>query len=592
MSKSFTVIAAFAGGFALANPTGLVAGQVNQNCPEAQDPTRESVAALAHVRYLADDALEGREVGSRGAHCAADYIASRLEALGLEGAGPGGTYFQSFDIRAGSALGAGNELLVDQASYPVEFDWIPFGYSATDAVTVPLIYGGDGINRPGEPDNTYPMLALEHRIVVVEGGDLEARSSRALQADPHFKASVAAGRGAFGLLVLMRKGQDLPSLFRETRAALRIPVAAVRGAAADRIRRAAQAGAEATLRTSVQPRVSQARNVAALLPGSDRALADEILIVGAHYDHLGLGGDGSLDPDATGTVHNGADDNASGSAALIEVAQRLAQGSRRPARTVLFLAFTGEEKGLWGSAHYVRNPLAPIERSVAMLNMDMVGRLEGRTLMVMGVGTAEEWEGILRDANGALERPLRIATSPDGFGPSDHFSFYGEGIPVLHFFSNTHEDYHRPSDDVDKIDGEGLEHIVELVTEVALEVAGEEGSDERVALTPIEAVATPVHGQSSSSTSGGYGPYLGTIPDMVPTDFGLRLSGVREGSPAHKAGLQKGDVVVEFGGKEVGDIYAYTYALRDHAPGDKVDIVVLRNGERVTVTATLGDRRE
>ena len=187
---------------------------------------------------------------------------------------------------------------------------------------------------------------------------------------------------------------------------------------------------------------------------------------------------------------------------------------------------------------------------------------------------------------------MRIATSHDGFGPSDHSSFYGEGIPVLHFFSNTHEDYHRPSDDVDKIDGEGLEHIVELVTEVALGVAGEEGSDERVALTPIEAVVTPVHGQSSSSTSRGYGPYLGTIPDMVPTDFGLRLSGVREGSPAHKAGLQKGDVVVEFGGKEVGDIYAYTYALRDHAPGDKVDIVVLRNGERVTVTATLGDRRE
>jgi Zn-dependent M28 family amino/carboxypeptidase len=337
--------------------------------------------------------------------------------------------------------------------------------------------------------------------------------------------------------------------------------------------------------------MAEARNVVALLPGSDPALAEELLIVGAHYDHLGLGGDGSLDPEAMGVVHNGADDNASGSAALIEVAQRLSQGDRRPARTVLFLGFTGEEKGLWGSAHYVRNPLVPNEQATAMLNMDMVGRLEGRTLTVMGVGTAEEWTDVLAEANRSLDQPLSIATSPDGFGPSDHSSFYGEGIPVLHFFSNTHEDYHRPSDDPEKIDEEGLEDILELVTEVALAVAGEDGSDERVAITPIEAVETPAHGQSSSSSSGGYGPYLGTIPDMVPTDFGLRLSGVREGSPAQKGGLQKGDVVIEFGGKDVGDIYAYTYALREHAPGDEVDIVVLREGERVTVTVTLGDRR-
>ena len=209
------------------------------------------------MRYLADDALEGREVGSRGARCAADYIANRLEALGLAGAGPDGSYFQSFDIRAGSALGTGNELLVDQASYPVESDWIPFGYAASDAVTVPLIYGGDGINRPGEPDNTYPTLGLEHHIVVVEDGDLRTGPRRALQADPHFKASVAAGRGAFGLLVLMGDGQELPGLFNETRATLRIPVAAVRGEAADRIRRAAQDGATATLRTSVVPRVAK-----------------------------------------------------------------------------------------------------------------------------------------------------------------------------------------------------------------------------------------------------------------------------------------------------------------------------------------------
>ena len=247
-----------------------------------------------------------------------------------------------------------------------------------------------------------------------------------------------------------------------------------------------KAATRAFLAASVQPRAVEARNVVALLPGFDPTLADEVLIIGAHYDHLGFGGEGSLDPDAFGEVHNGADDNASGTSGLIEIARLLSESDRRPARSVLFLAFTAEEKGLWGSSHYVRNPLLPIAQTVAMLNMDMIGRLEGRTLAVMGVGTAEEWTELLRAANQSTARPLVIATSPDGFGPSDHSSFYEAGLPVLHFFSNTHVDYHRPSDDWDKVDIEGIGQIVDLVSEVALDLAGVSGSDERIALTPIE----------------------------------------------------------------------------------------------------------
>jgi len=225
--------------------------------------------------------------------------------------------------------------------------------------------------------------------------------------------------------------------------------------------------------------------------------------------------------------------------------------------------------------------------------MDMIGRLEGRTLVVEGVGTAEEWMDVLRAANQSTARPLSIATTPDGFGPSDHSSFYGEGLPVLHFFSNTHVDYHRPSDDWEKVDIEGLGQIVDLVSEVAFDVAGVTGSDRRIALTHVEPDLAAAHGQdpSSSTTGGGYGPYLGTIPDMVPVDSGLRLTGVREGSPAADAGIRGGDVVVEFSGREIGDIYTYTYALQDHEPGDAVEIVVLRDGERLTLTAVLGDRR-
>ena len=592
MSKVLTVFAALTAGLTLAIPAASATAQQAINCPDVEQLTAGMDPALAHIRYLADDALEGRRAGTNGARCAAQYIADQFEAIGVEGAGPNGSYFQGFPIPAGVVLGDGSTLITAQATYTLTEDWIPFGYSASAAVTSTLLYGGDGINRPGDPDNEYPTLDVTGRIVVVEDGDLRAPMSQALQADAHFKASVAAGRDAGGMIVLLGEDRELPDLSGEMRAALGIPVAAVRGEAADRIRQAARRGERAFLGASVQPRAVEARNVAALLPGSDPTLADEVLIIGAHYDHLGFGGEGSLDPDAR-AVHNGADDNASGTSGLIEIARLLSEGDRRPARSVLFLAFTAEEQGLWGSSHYVRNPLRPIAQTVAMLNMDMIGRLEGATLVVHGVGTAEEWTDVLLAANELITRPLSIAVTPDGFGPSDHSSFYGEGLPVLHFFSNTHVDYHRPSDDWEKVDIEGLDRIVDLVTEVALDVAGVSGSDERIALTPIEPDLVAAHGQdpSASTTSGGYGPYLGTIPDMVPADSGLRLTGVREGSPAAIAGIRGGDIVVEFGGNVVGDIYTYTYALQEHKPGDSVEIVVLRESQRLTLTAVLGDER-
>ncbi len=592
MSNVLTVFAALTAGLTFANPASPSSSQQRLDCPNDAALTAGMNPTLAHVRYLADDALGGRAAGTIGARCAAQYIANQFEAIGIPAAGPDGSYFQGFPIRAGAVLGGENILRTPQSSYTVSEDWIPYGYSGSGAATGVLLYGGDGINRPGQPNNEYATLDITGRIVVVEDGDLASPASRALQTGAHFKASVAAGRNASGMLILLSEGRALPDLFGEIRAALRIPVAAVRGEAAERIRQAARNAERAALVASVQPRSVEARNVAALIPGSDRTLADEVVIIGAHYDHLGLGGEGSLAPEAYGEIHNGADDNASGTSGLIEIARRLAEGDRRPARSVLFLAFTAEEKGLWGSSHYVRNPILPIEQSIAMLNLDMIGRLEGRTLTVLGVGTAEEWTDVLRAANQATAEPLSIATAPDGFGASDHSSFYGEGLPVLHFFSNTHVDYHRPSDDWEKVDYEGLDQIVDLVSEVALDVAGVAGSDERIALTPIPPDAALAHGQDpSASTSGGYGPYLGTIPDMVPVDFGLRLTGVREGSPAADGGILSGDIVVEFGGSEVGDIYAYTYALQAHEPGDSVEIVLLRDGERVTVTVVLGDRR-
>ena len=563
------------------------AGAAAQSCPAPEPLIRGFDGAMAHVRYLSDDQLGGRAVGSEGAHCAGDYVAAQFAALGLEPAGSQGSYFQSFSIRKGAELGPDNGLVVSGRAYSVDSDWAPFGFSASGTVEAELVYGGHLLSNPGSPDDDFSHIDLTGKIVVVEWGDPDDPHGTGLRGDPHFKATVAAGRDAAAVVLLAPVGMGRPSLTDEIRAPIQIPVVVARADVSAQIREALIGGASGSLTTDVSTTTAEARNVVALLPGASPTLRNEYVIVGAHYDHLGMGGQGSLAPDEM-AVHNGADDNASGTAAVIEIARELIEA--RPDRSVLFMAFTGEERGLWGSAHWVREPSVELEDVVAMLNLDMVGRVVNDEVTVFGVGTAEEWEGILDAANAEISDPLTIAKAPDGYGPSDHSSFYGEGIPVLHFFSNTHEDYHRPSDDWPKINVQGLERVTEFTARVTERLAT--GGADAVALTRIvqERPAPVASSSSSSSSSSGYGPYLGTIPDMTPRDFGLRLTGVREGSPAAVAGLQAGDVVVEFGGNEIADIYAYTYALQEHSPGDAVTIVVERNGERVTVTAVLGER--
>jgi len=570
-----------------------VSAQARTSCPSPAVLTTGFSSPMAHIRYLADDALMGREVGSQGAWCAAEYIAAHFSDLDLVPIGPGDTYFQPFPVRAGTLLGSENHLSSGGATYPLEEAWIPFGFSESGALEAPLVYGGHGISRPGQEDDRYAHIDLDGKIVVVEVGDPASESGRSLQADPHFKATVAAGRGALGIMVLFPEGHPLPEIDTEQRPSTRIPAVAVTGPAAIALRQAAQAGGTATLTTSVEPRMAEARNVVALLPGTDPSLRDELLVIGAHFDHLGVGGDGSLAPDDFGAVHNGADDNASGTAAVMEIASRFVRSGNRPARSVLFIAFTGEEKGLWGSGQYAANPLLPLEKTVAMFNLDMVGRMDGDRLTVFGTGTAEEWSELLNEVNTELAEPMDLGFNPEGYGASDHSSFYGKQIPVLFFNTSTHVDYHRPSDDWELINEPGLLRVTSLVETMAQRVAGL-GDAQLAQVTYQQAPEDPHAGgmpvSDDQPRSAGYGAYLGTIPDMSPIDFGVRLTGVREGSPAHEAGIQAGDVIVELEGKEVSDLYAYTYALRAHRPGDEVEIIVMRDGERVTLTATLGER--
>jgi hypothetical protein len=325
-------------------------------------------------------------------------------------------------------------------------------------------------------------------------------------------------------------------------------------------------------------------NVIGLLPGRDPMRRNEAVIVGAHYDHLGLGGFGSLDPDSTGKVHNGADDNASGAAMLIEIAERLALAP--PARTVVFIAFSGEELGLLGSSYYVKQPIYPLSTTLAMINLDMVGRLRQKRLIVYGSRTAKEFPALLDSLN--WHAGFDLHAQGDGYGPSDQSSFYAAGRPVLHFFTDLHEDYHRTTDDWQKINVEGFGQVATFVTGLVTALANRPGP-----LTPVTA-APPVPAGTGDSTmaSGtpGYGAYLGTVPDMTDSPGGVRLLGVRAGSPAEKAGLRGDDIITRIGDMNVPDLQAMTEALRAHQPGDTVDIVVKRGKDVTTLRATLGSR--
>jgi hypothetical protein len=336
------------------------------------------------------------------------------------------------------------------------------------------------------------------------------------------------------------------------------------------------------------PAVAQARlgmvsgrNVIGVLPGRDPVLRNEIVIVGAHYDHLGLGGPGSgaLDPDVLGQVHNGADDNASGTAALIHIASRLAM--QPPARTVVFIAFSGEELGLLGSAYYVKHPLYPLANTIAMVNMDMIGRLRNRRLIVYGVETAKEFPALLDSLNWYAGFDLK--KQGDGYGPSDQQSFFVAKRPVLHVFTDLHEDYHRATDDWNKINVDGLVRVADFTASIVRALA-----DRTTQLTFVD--ATPPAPHAGVVITGGYGAYLGTIPDMTDNPGGVRLSGVRPGSPAELAGLSEGDVLIRIGTMQVPDLQAMTDALRSHQAGDIVELEFVRDGTHKTASATLGVR--
>lgn len=323
---------------------------------------------------------------------------------------------------------------------------------------------------------------------------------------------------------------------------------------------------------------SEVRNVVGVIEG-EGPLADETIVIGAHYDHLGRGGENSLFP-GSNEVHNGADDNASGTVALLELARRFAERTRKEKlpRRLVFIAFTGEESGLFGSAHYVKEPYFPIDKTIAMFNLDMVGRLTDDKLTIFGTGTSGRWKDLLETQTN--HRGFKLFANPEGFGPSDQSSFYAQKIPVLHFFTGTHSDYHRPSDDWEKINVAGMERVTDLIEDVVLTTIS---NPERPDYIEVK--------QPAAQARTGSRPYFGSIPDFANEVSGYAISGVSAGSPAANGGLLAGDVIVELGGKKITGLDDFDLALRNFSAGDEVQVIVLRGGKNVPLKVVLGKPR-
>ncbi len=322
---------------------------------------------------------------------------------------------------------------------------------------------------------------------------------------------------------------------------------------------------QAVFTTTITKVMSTAQNVVGYLEGNDPGLKDEYIVVGGHHDHLGWGGEGSLAPD-TVAIHPGADDNGSGTAGVLELGRYFSAAKGHLHRSILFTTFSGEEEGLLGSAYFVKHPPRPLTDAIAMINLDMIGRMKDSVVSIGGMGTSPIWNDIIPKFN--EPHLLNIKPNNDGYGPSDHSSFYGKNIPVLFFFTSLHEDYHRPSDRADRINYEGEKKILQFVTRII----------DTLDVMPTRPQFVKVQSSSPQETRS-YKVTLGVIPDFSETDIGMKITGVRPGGPAAKAGLEGGDVIIKLGGKAIKNIYDYTYMLGEFKAGDEVEVVVKRKGE-------------
>ena len=570
-----------------------------------------------HIKYLASDELEGRLTGTEGNRMAARYIAGLMKQYGLAPAGDSGTYFQSFDFVSSVKLGGNNACVVERKpdeggkqELKVDTDFRPLGFTSNASVSGPVVFAGYGISAPDSKYDDYKDLDVNGKIVLVlrygpDGNDMHSDLNK--YTSLRNKTRTAREKGASAIIMvtgpLDNPDDDLIKLsYDQSFASSGLPAVSLKRAVFERTFRAMGkdfkslqeemkkdrqpktfdlSGITITLMTDVEFVHGRSANVVGYLEGNDAKLRDEAIVLGAHFDHLGYGGpgSGSLVPDVH-EIHNGADDNASGSAALLELEQAFASHAKELKRTLVFTAFSGEELGTLGSSYYVNHPFFPLEKTIAMVNMDMVGRLRNKDLTVYGTGTSPVWNGML--ARYDADSTFTLKLIPDGIGPSDHSQFYGKDIPVLFFFTGTHDDYHKPSDDWDKINYPGEQKVTQYVYNIVEELDSDPARPQ---------FARTASTTTSSGDSRGFNVTLGIVPDYGEGKDGLKIGSIRPGGPAEKAGLKAGDLIVMMAGKKVLNIYDYMGILGELKSGQLVDVEVVRDGKQVKAQATMQKRQ-
>ncbi len=557
---------------------------------------------------MADDLREGRRAGTSGEAATTEWLAARLEALGLEPAGEGGSWFQEFGVELPPEEREGTMVWARGVRH-VSFGSIRPLFCAVsgDLVASPLVLCGYGVQDEGRGWLDYgsaPALPAGAVALVTRGlprgaggDDTDASHDDAtwgFQGSLFHKVMTAKGFGAAGVLIAQHPDDPSPpvSFDAGSGAVAGIPCAMISAAVAESLapgygevvrlldgmeRRVAQAPlavCEVGLHVRVAREAGAARNVLARLPGGDGPL----VVLGAHLDHLGYGGPGSLAVGAR-EIHNGADDNASGCAVLLEAARLLSAGGP-PAGDVLFAFWSGEELGLLGSRHFARNPTVDLGSVACNLNLDMVGRAGDGRLSVLGAGSSPAFEGWLAEAGPAAGLELKVSLSAEGLGGSDHQVFLEREIPVLHLFSGLHTDYHRPSDDIEGFEAEGAAKVTSLVLDLLA----------RSQTAPLPFTESEVEEASGGRDRVGFRVRFGTVPDYTWDGDGLLLSGTSPGSPAERAGMLPGDLLYEVGGMEIITIHDFVHFLRIHKPGDVILARFERGGEEMETTVTLESR--
>tara|TARA_B100000315_G_scaffold260807_1_gene325635 strand:+ start:26066 stop:27847 length:1782 start_codon:yes stop_codon:yes gene_type:complete len=583
----------------------LLAGILFSNEPEIT-----FADLLDHVKVLSSERFEGRKSGTRGGRKSARYIAKQFKNFDLKPVGENTNFKKQFKFVSDVKLGRKNKLeLFHQSStflYQLNVDYRPLGFSQSGEIEGNLVFAGYGISADDLDYDDYTGIDVEGKVVMVlryspDGTNPHGKFGK--YSSLRYKTMTAREKGAVGIIFVTGPMDDedetyLKSLqFDQSSAHSGIPAVMITQKRAKGILNLVGydlTNAQESINTSNNPfsfemenfqvriktslKLVEAKtsNVIGMIEGHDETLKNEYIVIGAHYDHLGFGEFGSLSPDDNG-IHNGADDNASGVAGLLELAEWFSEHPTK--RSLIFSCFGAEELGLLGSADFVKNSPVPLKNITAMINMDMIGRMTDSVLVVGGTGTSSVWEEMLNNQNNSYDLTLKF--DEPGFGASDHQSFYLKNIPVLFFFSGVHEDYHKSTDDWEKINIQGEMATVKLIRDLVTEIGNNE--------TPPDFQKV----NSSTTSRGGFAVYLGTIPDYAATDVeGMKLSGVRDSSPADRGGLKGGDIIVEFGERNVSNIYDYMYCLQEAKAGVPVAISVKRGDEKIVLTVVPAKRKD